>query len=72
MNTRQLEKRVERLEDEFQQLKAGLVCATGKGWRAVVGTHEGSPTFDSVVKEMGRLRRDDYQDAAKEAGDSQE
>ena len=72
MNTKQLEKRVERLEDEFQQIKAGLSCTTGKGWRAVIGTHEGSSTFDSVVKEMRRFRRNDYQEAAKEKADSRE
>jgi hypothetical protein len=72
MSTNQLEKRVAKLEREFKQLKAGLKFAADKGWRAIVGTHEGSSTFDSVVREMGRIRREDYQEAAGEKADSQE
>jgi hypothetical protein len=65
MTTKQLEKRVARLENELEQLKADLKC-TSQGWRSVVGTHEGSSTFESIVREMRRLRREDYQEAAGE------
>lgn len=64
MNTKQIEKRVAKLESEFEQLKADLRCATVQGWRAVVGTHKDSPTFETVVREMRRLRREDYNAAA--------
>jgi hypothetical protein len=67
MTTKQLEKRVAQLESEFALLKEELKCSNGKDWRAVVGTHEGSSTFDSIVREMRRLRRQDYQDAAESA-----
>jgi hypothetical protein len=70
MTTKQLEKRVAKLESEFEQLKAGLRNTNGKDWRAVVGTHEGSSTFDSVVQEMNRLRRKDYEEADHENADS--
>ena len=63
MSTKQLETRVARLESEFEQLRAELKCATGQGWRAVIGTHKGSSAFDSVVREMRRLRREDYKEA---------
>jgi hypothetical protein len=70
MTTKQLEKRVAKLESEFEQLKAGLKKTNGKDWREVVGTHEGSSTFDSVVQEMHKLRRKDYEEVAHENADS--
>lgn len=72
MTAKQLEKRVTQLESEFEQLKAALTDSNGMGWRAVVGTHEGSPVFDSVVRELRRLRREDYREAAGEKSDSRE
>jgi hypothetical protein len=71
MSTKQLEMRVAKLENELEQLKAGLKCAD-KCWRAVIGTHEGSSTFESVVREMRRLRRKDYEEAADQKADTQE
>jgi hypothetical protein len=60
---------VVKLENEFEQLKAGLKNTSRKDWRAVVGTYEVSSTFDSVMHEMRRLRRKDYEEAAqKNAG----
>jgi uncharacterized protein (UPF0335 family) len=72
MSTRQLEERVARLESEFEQLKADFRSVSGRGWRAVVGAHEGSATFERIVREMRRLRRQDYQEAAGEKADSPE
>jgi hypothetical protein len=69
VSTKQLEQRVAKLETEFERMKADFQCATGQGWRAVVGSHEGSTTFESVVREMRRLRRKEYTEAAgKKAG----
>lgn len=64
MSTNQLEQRLARLETEFEQMKASLQSSAGQGWRAVVGSHEGSATFDNVVRETRRLRREDYDEAA--------
>ena len=72
MSTKQIEKRLARLEGEFEQLKANCRHATGQGWRAVVGAHEDSATFESVVREMRRLRREGYKAAASEKADSPE
>ena len=72
MSTKRLEERVARLESEFEQLKADFRCASGRGWRAVVGSHEGSATFESIVREMRRLRSQDYEEAAGEKADSPE
>jgi hypothetical protein len=73
MSTRQLEKRVARLESELAQLKADFRCATSHlGWRGVIGTHEGSPMFECVLREMRRLRREDYKLAAAKKADSRD
>jgi hypothetical protein len=72
MSTKQLEQRVARLETEFERMKADLQCASDQGWRAIVGSHEGSKTFDSVVREMRRLRREEYAEAARNVTGSQE
>jgi len=64
VSTKQLEQRVARLETEFEQMKADFRWTAGRGWRAVVGSHEGSRTFESVVREMRRLRREEYAEAA--------
>jgi hypothetical protein len=69
MSTNQLERRVTKLETEFEQMKADFRCATGQGWRAVVGSHEGSQTFESVVRKMRRLRREEYAEAAGKKAD---
>jgi hypothetical protein len=63
MTTKQLEQRVARLETEFERMKSDFRSATGQGWRAVVGSHEGSKTFENVVREMRRLRREEYAEA---------
>jgi len=72
MSPKQLERRLAKLETEFEQMKADLRCASGQGWRAVVGSHEGSVTFESVVREMRRLRRKEYAEAAGNDAGSQE
>ena len=72
MNTEQLEQRVARLEMEFEQMKADVRCAKSQGWRAVVGSHEGSKTFEGVVREMRRMRREEYTSAAGKNAASQE
>ena len=53
-------------------MKADFRCATGQGWRAVVGSHEGSKTFESVVREMRRLRREEFREATGENASSKE
>lgn len=63
MTPKQIEERFERLENELKQVKSQLACGAGRGWRAVVGSHQGSKTFDGIVREMRRLRQQDYQDA---------
>lgn len=72
MNTKQIEQRLARLEDELERVKSELRGSTSRGWRAVVGSHAGSATFDAVVREMRRLRRSDYQSANKEHADREE
>jgi len=72
MSTEQLEQRVARLETEFEQMKTDIRSVAGRGWRAVVGSHEGSKTFESVVREMRQLRRDEYAEAARENSVSEE
>jgi hypothetical protein len=64
MTTKQLEKRLIKLENEFEQMKAEIRCAKPQGWRAVVGTHEASPTFEKIVREVRRLRKQEYEQAA--------
>jgi hypothetical protein len=71
MSTKQLEQRMTKLETEFEQMKADLRCATGQGWRAVVGNHEGSTTFERVVREVRRLRRGEYAEAARKKSGSE-
>jgi len=68
MSTEQLEQRVAKLETEFEKMKADFRCTAGQGWRAVVGSHEGSNTFNDVVQEMQRLRQEEY--AAMPEGDA--
>ncbi len=72
MSTKQLEQRLAKLETEFEQMKADFRSGTGKGWRAIIGNHEGSKTFEGVVREMGRLRREEYAEAAEQRAESQE
>jgi hypothetical protein len=71
MSTKQLEERVAKLETEFEQMKADFRSATAKGWRAIIGSHEGSKTFEDVVREMGRLRREEYAESAEQSAESQ-
>ena len=71
MSTKQLEQRLAKLEAELDELKAGLQYATAKGWHAIVGTHEGSESFEVVVREMRRLRRKEYAEAAESGGESE-
>lgn len=72
MSSKQLEQRVSKLESEFELMKASQPCNSGQGWRAVVGGHKGSSAFDNVVREMRRLRREDYRQATGKHSNSEE
>lgn len=68
---RRLEERIARLEEELTLLKAewaGSERPATTGWRALAGSHEGSPFFEAMVKHMRRHRREDYAAAKAAAG----
>ena len=53
-----LDERLQRLENEVRHLRALLEThVQPKGWHAFVGTHEGDPVFDEIVR-LGRKYRE--------------
>lgn len=60
---RQVDERLERLEEEVRLLKAALAAGAAKaGWRALIGSHEGSPVFGEIVREGQKIRRAEGRD----------
>ncbi len=57
---RQVEDRLARLEKELDRLRTDLRHCKQAGWRTVVGSHQGSKTFDQIIRAIRRHRRDDY------------
>ena len=55
-----IEKRLKRLEAELEQLRAEVDECKQSGWRAVVGSHQGSQTFDEIVAAIRKHREADY------------
>jgi hypothetical protein len=67
---RLLEDRVTRLEEELRQVKDRMANHQVFGqpwWQAIAGRHEGSQAFETIVREMHRLRRKEYQAAQAQA-----
>jgi hypothetical protein len=55
--TRQLEARLERVEKELAELKAGLAAKRAKPWsREIVGAFENDEAFAEITR-LGRLIR---------------
>ena len=52
--------RLARLEEEMENLRAEVHQYKQSGWRAIVGGHRDSTTFDEVVRAMRKHRREDY------------
>ncbi len=52
--------RLQRLEEEVRQLRTIVEShPQPKGWQAFVGTHEGDPVFDEIVR-LGRKYRESF------------
>jgi hypothetical protein len=58
-NGDRLETRLARVEADLALLKRDLKQCQEFGWRGVVGSHRGSATFQRIVAEIRRQRRED-------------
>ena len=58
-----IETRLAHLEDELEQLRAEVEQCKQTNWRAIVGSHQGSQTFDEIVRAIHKHREDDYAQA---------